>query len=322
MRLKSPEHWAREATLSELTSAVRALEVFDEASVAILDSVYVDRSTRLLAMARELPMGARPEEDLRRLADHLERAAHDAARAELERLGDYFSRWRLLAEMLLRAAASLETPVTSLDRRPSAVVVLGHLQVGRVYQRGRRVSEVERYCRDLLRDDLASLESLGLLHPRGDDPGSELQPTSPARQLGRRPNATRSLYHLASAHPGGPPATPPDTFWADLRAMEAAGLARRDADQSASLTNAGLRVAWRPGAWSLLQKIAAADRPWHPSDIDALARSTFQVDLRLLLAWELAYQHGDGDHAELTISRIGRRALAEQHAGSDPPTRW
>lgn len=317
MRLtsKSPEYWARESTLPELTSAVRELGAFDEESATILDFVYADRVVRLLSWAHETPTEVDAGTDLRHLADHLRRAAHDTARADLERAGDYSARWRLLSELLDRAVVSLEPTPESIVGRVGVAIVLRYLDQGERGQ-SRPLADVERHHRDLVRDDSDWLVSVGLLrvlHPDDDVAGSEtrLQLTEPARRLGRKANAPLSLRHLASARPGGPPARAPDTFMDDLRALGAAGLARWHADRyAASLTDAGRQAARRPRALSLLEEIAREGHPRDITDVDAWARAVFRVDLHLLLAWELAHRHGDGDRAELTLSGIGRRALA------------
>jgi hypothetical protein len=110
---KSPEYWAREASLEELRAEVRALERFDDPSAALLDFAYVDRSMRVLAHTKE---GSRDE--ALALADHLERVAHDTVRDQLDRLGrPYFARWRLLSEIMHRAARRLDVPRRVLDRR-------------------------------------------------------------------------------------------------------------------------------------------------------------------------------------------------------------
>jgi hypothetical protein len=129
--IKSPEYWAREATLSELQAEVRKLDAFDEQTAEVLDSVYIDRCMRILARVHE---GSR--EDALALADHLERVAHDSVRDELDRLErPYFARWRLLSEILSRAAMRLEVPHRILERRHVREILLQlHRAGGRVAQ--------------------------------------------------------------------------------------------------------------------------------------------------------------------------------------------
>src|SRR5256885_11060268 len=103
---KSPEYWAREATLAELQDAVRALGAFTERAAEVLDFVYIERGMRVLSRTQ-----SDSQEESGRLADHLERVAHDTVRDELARLDrPYFARWRLLSEMMHRHAARLDVP--------------------------------------------------------------------------------------------------------------------------------------------------------------------------------------------------------------------
>lgn len=109
----SPEYWARQASLADLRAEVQALAAFDEPTAQILDFVYVDRCVRALARGHD---GG--QDEARALVDHLERVAHDSARAELDRLErPYFARWRLLAELVDRAAQRRDVPHRILDRR-------------------------------------------------------------------------------------------------------------------------------------------------------------------------------------------------------------
>lgn len=128
---KSPEYWAREATLAELQAEVRKLDTFDEPTAEVLDFVYIDRCIRTLARVTE---GSRA--DASALADHLERVAHDSVRDELDRLErPYFARWRLLSEIMSRAALRLEVPRKILDRRHVREILLQlHRAGGRVAQ--------------------------------------------------------------------------------------------------------------------------------------------------------------------------------------------
>lgn len=128
---KSPEYWAREATLAELQAEVRKLDTFDEQTAEVLDSVYVDRCMRILARTHD---GSR--QDALALADHLERVAHDSVREELDRLErPYFARWRLLSEIMARAALRLEIPTRILERRHVREILLQlHRAGGRIAQ--------------------------------------------------------------------------------------------------------------------------------------------------------------------------------------------
>jgi hypothetical protein len=128
---KSPEYWAREATLAELQAEVRKLDTFDEQNAEVLDSVYVDRCMRILARVHD---GSR--DDALALADHLERVAHDSVRDELDRLErPYFARWRLLSEIMSRGALRLEVPNRILERRHVREILLQlHCAGGRVAQ--------------------------------------------------------------------------------------------------------------------------------------------------------------------------------------------
>jgi hypothetical protein len=129
--IKSPEYWAREATLAELQAEVRRLDTFDEQTAEVLDSVYIDRCMRMLARVHD---GSR--DDALALADHLERVAHDSVRDELDQLErPYFARWRLLSEIMSRAALRLEVPNRILERRHVRDILLQlHRAGGRVAQ--------------------------------------------------------------------------------------------------------------------------------------------------------------------------------------------
>lgn len=128
---KSPEYWAREATLAELQAEVRKFDVFDERAAEVLDFVYIDRTLRTLGRVSDAARA-----DASALADHLERVAHDSVRDELDRLEHpYFARWRLLAELLHRAALRLQVPSKILDRRHvREILVHLHHAGGRVAQ--------------------------------------------------------------------------------------------------------------------------------------------------------------------------------------------
>jgi len=128
---RSPEYWAREAELDELEAEVRALDALDERTAEVLDFVYIDRCIRTLARVNQ---GSRA--DASALADHLERVAHDSVRDELEQLErPYFARWRLLSEIMHRAALRLEVPRKILDRRHVREILLRlHRAGGRAAQ--------------------------------------------------------------------------------------------------------------------------------------------------------------------------------------------
>jgi hypothetical protein len=128
---KSPEYWAREATLAELQAEVRSIDTFDESIAQVLDFVYVDRCMRALTRVHDTS-----REDALALADHLERAAHDSVREELDGLErPYFARWRLLSEIMHRAAMRLEVPLRILERRHVRDILL------QLYRAGGRVAQ-------------------------------------------------------------------------------------------------------------------------------------------------------------------------------------
>lgn len=128
---RSPEYWAREASIEELQSEVRSLRSWTERAAEILDFVYIERSMRVLRRAQE---GSRA--DALALADHLERVAHDSVRSELAKLErPYFARWRLLAEIMQRCAMQLAVPHKVLDRKHVRDILLHlHAAGGRVVQ--------------------------------------------------------------------------------------------------------------------------------------------------------------------------------------------
>lgn len=121
---RSPEYWAREATLDDLQQQVRAIPSWTEPIAEVLDFVYVERTMRALggasASARDQALG---------LADHLERAAHDSVRERLDGLDRrYHARWRTLVELLHRRAAKLDVPHKVLDRKHVREILM-HLAV-------------------------------------------------------------------------------------------------------------------------------------------------------------------------------------------------
>jgi hypothetical protein len=130
---RSPEYWAREATLQELQAEVRKLESWTEQVAEVLDFAYVERSMRVLSRTQ---LGSR--DDALALADHLERVAHDSARAELAKLGrPYHARWRMLSEIMQRCALRLEVPHKILDRKHVREILL------RLYTAGGPVAQSE-----------------------------------------------------------------------------------------------------------------------------------------------------------------------------------
>jgi len=128
---RSPEYWAREASIEELQSEVRSLRSWTERAAEILDFAYIERSMRVLRRAQE---GSR--DDALALADHLERVAHDSVRSELAKLErPYFARWRLLAEIMQRCAMQLAVPHKVLDRKHVRDILLRlHAAGGRIVQ--------------------------------------------------------------------------------------------------------------------------------------------------------------------------------------------
>src|SRR4051812_20611774 len=103
---RSPEYWARDATLAELQAEVRKLETWTEQAAEVLDFAYVERGMRVLGRTR-----AGSREEALALADHLARVAHDSVREALGKLGrPYFARWRLMSELMHRCALRLDVP--------------------------------------------------------------------------------------------------------------------------------------------------------------------------------------------------------------------
>lgn len=110
---RSPEYWARQASLDDLAREVQALDGWSERAAELLDFAYLERSVRALGRAT-----AAAREDALALADHLTSVAHDQDRAALDRLGrPYFARWRVLAELLHRQAMRLDLPHGILARK-------------------------------------------------------------------------------------------------------------------------------------------------------------------------------------------------------------
>jgi hypothetical protein len=117
---KSPEYWAREATMDELQTQVRNLATWTEQAAEVLDFAYVERSMRVLSRTQAVS-----RDEAIALADHLERVAHDSVRAELSKLRrPYHSRWRMLAEIMHRCATHLEVPHKILGRKHVREILL------------------------------------------------------------------------------------------------------------------------------------------------------------------------------------------------------
>jgi hypothetical protein len=128
---RSPEYWAREASITELQGEVRKLKSWTDRTAEVLDFAYVERSMRVLGGANDSS-----REEALALADHLERVAHDSVRDELEKLErPYFARWRLLSEIMHRRAMHLDVPHKVLDRKHVRDILLRlHAAGGRVAQ--------------------------------------------------------------------------------------------------------------------------------------------------------------------------------------------
>ena len=117
---RSPEYWAREATIEELQTQVRNLATWTEQVAEVLDFAYVERSMRVLSRTQ---LGSRDE--ALALADHLERVAHDSVRPELAKLRrPYHARWRMLSEIMHRCATRLEVPHKVLARKHVREILL------------------------------------------------------------------------------------------------------------------------------------------------------------------------------------------------------
>lgn len=130
---RSPEFWAREASIDELQEQVRNLPVWTEQTAEVLDFAYVERTMRVLARTQ---VGSRDE--ALALADHLERVAHDSSRAALGKLDrPYHARWRMLAEIMHRCALRFEVPHKVLDRKHVRDILL------RLYTAGGTVAQGE-----------------------------------------------------------------------------------------------------------------------------------------------------------------------------------
>ena len=123
---RSPEYWAREATIEELQTQVRNLSTWTEQVAEVLDFAYVERSMRVLSRTQ---LDSR--DDALALADHLERVAHDSVRPELAKLRrPYHARWRMLSEIMHRCATRLEVPHKVLARKHVREILLHLYQAG------------------------------------------------------------------------------------------------------------------------------------------------------------------------------------------------
>lgn len=136
---RSPEYWARQASLDEIEREVRQLDAWNERAAEVLDFAYLERTLRALGRHQ-----ASSRDETVALADHLTSVAHDQDRAALERLGrPYFARWRVLADLLHRNAMRLEIPHSVLARKHvDAILLAVHAAGGRLPQG--RLDEVIR----------------------------------------------------------------------------------------------------------------------------------------------------------------------------------
>lgn len=128
---RSPEYWARQASLDEVAREVQQQDAWTERAAELLDFAYLERSLRVLGRATT----AARDEALA-LADHLTSVAHDQERAALDRLSrPYFARWRVLADLLHRNAMRLDVPRGVLARKHvEAILRAVHAAGGRLPQ--------------------------------------------------------------------------------------------------------------------------------------------------------------------------------------------
>ena len=128
---RSPEYWARQATLDEIAREVQQQDRWSERAAEVLDFAYLERTLRALGRHQ-----ASSRDEAVALADHLTSVAHDQDRAALERLGrPYFARWRVLADLLHRNALRLELPHSVLARKHvEAILRAVHAAGGRLPQ--------------------------------------------------------------------------------------------------------------------------------------------------------------------------------------------
>lgn len=132
LETKSPEHWARHATLDELWSAIRAVRAWSEEVAQLVDFAFQERCVRLLGRQQGAIEG-----DADALSDLIERTAHDGDRDALDALErPYAARWRLMAELVQRFALRLEVPRSVLARKHVAELLVAlHRAGGRLPQR-------------------------------------------------------------------------------------------------------------------------------------------------------------------------------------------
>ncbi len=128
---RSPEYWARQASLDEVAREVQQQGAWTARAAEILDFAYLERSLRALGRTH-----AAARDEAVALADHLTSVAHDQDRAALERLArPYFARWRVLADLLHRNAMRLEIPHSVLARKHVEAILLAvHAAGGRIGQ--------------------------------------------------------------------------------------------------------------------------------------------------------------------------------------------
>jgi hypothetical protein len=130
---RPPEYWAREASLEQIEDEVRAIDAWQERDAEFLDFAYQERVMRALGKTR-----ASSRDEAVELAEHLGRVAHDSQRAALDALArPYFSRWRVLAELVHRSALHLDVPETVLGRKHVTPILL------RLHARGGEVAQAD-----------------------------------------------------------------------------------------------------------------------------------------------------------------------------------
>jgi DNA-binding transcriptional ArsR family regulator len=88
-----PQVLLAHASLDALLEAAERVEIWSRREASALDYVY----RNLVIRALRLP---RPQEDLENLAEHLRRVVPHSARDAVERLGQFLTRWHLLADLV------------------------------------------------------------------------------------------------------------------------------------------------------------------------------------------------------------------------------
>jgi len=128
---RSPEYWARQASLDEVAHEVQRQGAWTDRAAEILDFAYLERSLRALGRHH-----AAARDEAIALADHLTSVAHDQDRAALDGLArPYFARWRVLADLLHRGAMRLEVPHSVLAKKHVEPILLAvHAAGGRLAQ--------------------------------------------------------------------------------------------------------------------------------------------------------------------------------------------